>query len=384
MLFRSVDYWKYSRGFPMKNTLNDAKEKYQKEIHQYRDKIFRIILDDKKEFLEFLKMYEPGLGFENLKEEDIEKYNRKFVTSGMKIRESDIIYKISKKDVFIIVEHQSRVDYDMANRMTEYCVEIIRSVRKKNKHKSPLIFPIVLYTGNKEWTAPLTIDDTQEKFYKVPPQNYPKYDLVDIKNINKEKLITENTGLSKVLLFEKLKTKEDFEKVLKGLLKKNLTDEEIKYIKIMLTYSNFIRKELPDIADEYIEELNKKGESDNMLMFEKLFVEYVKDKEKTAIKKGESIGIKQGKELGIKQGKELGIKQGKELGIKQGKEIGIKRGEKIGQKIGQEKGKRLAIREIAKEMLRREMKDDVIISMTKITAKELEELKNEELELENV
>lgn len=130
----------------------------------------------------------------------------------MKIRESDIIYKISKKDVFIIVEHQSRVDYDMANRMTEYCVEIIRSVRKKNKHKSPLVFPIVLYTGNKKWTAPLTIDDTQEKFYKIPPQNYPKYDLVDIKNINKEKLITENTGLSKVLLFEKLKTKEDFKK----------------------------------------------------------------------------------------------------------------------------------------------------------------------------
>lgn len=372
VVFTMVDYWKYSRGFPIKNTVNDTKEKYQKEIHQYRDKIFRIILDDKKEFLEFLKMYEPGLGFENLKEGDIEKYNRKFVTSGMKIRESDIIYKISKKDVFIIVEHQSRVDHYMANRMTEYCVEIIRSVRKKNKRKSPLIFPLVLYTGNKKWTAPLTIDDMQEKFYKVPPQNYPKYDLVNINNINKEKLITENTGLSKVLLFEKLKTKEEFEKVLKGLLKKNLTDKEIKYIKIMLTYSNFIRKELPDIADEYIEELNKKGESDNMLMFEKLFVEYVKDKEKTAIKKGESIGIKQGKELGIKQGKELGIRQGKE--------IGIKRGEKIGQK----KGKILAIREIAKEMLRREMEDDVIISMTKITAKELEEIKKEELEAEKI
>lgn len=175
VVFTMVDYWKYSRGFPIKYTLNDTEEEYgREEIHQYRDKIFRIILDDKKEFLEFLKKYEPGLGFENLKEEDIEKYNRKFVTSGMKIRESDIIYKISKKDVFIIVEQQSKVDYNMPNRMTEYCIEIIRSVRRRNKKKTPLIFPIVLYTGKEKWTAPLTIDETQESFYKVPPQNYPK------------------------------------------------------------------------------------------------------------------------------------------------------------------------------------------------------------------
>ena len=31
VVFTMVDYWKYSRGFPMKNTLNDAKEKYQKD-----------------------------------------------------------------------------------------------------------------------------------------------------------------------------------------------------------------------------------------------------------------------------------------------------------------------------------------------------------------
>lgn len=353
VVFTMVDYWKYSRGFPIKYTLNDTKEKYEiGEIHQYRDKIFRMILDDKKEFLEFLKKYEPGLGFENLKEEDIEKYNRKFVTTEMKIRESDVIYKISKKDVFIIVEQQSKVDYSMPNRMTEYCVELIRSVRRKNRKKTPLIFPIVLYTGKEKWTAPLTIDETQESFYKVPPQNYPKYDLLDIKKFTKQKLIMENTGLSKVLLFEKLRTKEEFEKILSGLLKKNLSQDEIKYIRIMLKYSNFVRKELPDVADEYLEKLEKKGESDSMLMFEKLFVEYVKDKEAKAIERG----LKQGMTQGLKQGMTQGIAQG----MKQG------------------------IRQIAKAMLINDMEDEEIMRMTKISKEELEELKNEELELENV
>lgn len=343
VVFTMVDYWKYSRGFPIKNTLNETKEKYERKVHQYRDKIFRIILDDKKEFLEFLKKYEPGLGFEHLKEKDIEKYNRKFVTSGMKIKESDVIYKIVNKDVFIIVEHQSKVDNNMPVRMTQYCIEIIRSIRKNNKNRSALIFPIVLYTGKGKWTAPLTIDETQAKFYKVPPQNYPKYELLDIKNDTKEKLINENTGMSKVLLFEKLKTKEEFEVVLGKLLKKNLTKEEIKYIQIMLTYSNFIREKLSDVADEYIKELDEKGEG-NMLMFEKLFVEYVESKIKMATKEGE----------------------------KNGEKIGEKRGEKK----GEEKGRKLAIKEIAKEMLKRKINDEKIISMTKISPKELEKIKN--------
>lgn len=365
VVFTMVDYWKYSRGFPIKYTLNDTEEEYgREEIHQYRDKIFRIILDDKKEFLEFLKKYEPGLGFENLKEEDIEKYNRKFVTSGMKIRESDIIYKISKKDVFIIVEQQSKVDYNMPNRMTEYCIEIIRSVRRRNKKKTPLIFPIVLYTGKEKWTAPLTIDETQESFYKVPPQNYPKYDLIDIKNDVKEKLIMENTGLSKVILFEKLRNKGEFEKILSGLLKKDLAQDEIKYIRIMLKYSNFVRKELPDVADEYLEKLEKKGESDSMLMFEKLFVEYVKDKEAKAVKRGLKKGVTQGMAQGMQQGMQQGMKQGIAQGLKQ--------------------GLKQAIKQIAREMLINEMEDEEIMNMTKISKEELEELKNEELELENV
>ena len=108
----------------------------------------------------------------------------------------------------------------------------------------------------------------------------------------------------------------------------------------MLKYSNFVRKELPDVADEYLEKLEKKGESDSMLMFEKLFVEYVKDKEAKAI------------ERGLKKGMTQGLKQ--------------------------------AIKQIAREMLINDMEDEEIMRMTKISKEELEELKNEELELENV
>ena len=56
-----------------------------------------------------------------IEKEEIEKYNRKFNTGlRFKVRESDIIYKIKGKEEFILVEHQSIVDYKESKRITEY------------------------------------------------------------------------------------------------------------------------------------------------------------------------------------------------------------------------------------------------------------------------
>ena len=67
---------------------------------------------------------------------------------------------------------------------------------------------------------------------------------------------------------------------------------------------------------------------------------------------------------GMQQGMQQGMKQGIAQGLKQGLRQGIK--------------------QIAREMLINEMKDEEIMNITKISKEELEELKNEELELENV
>ena len=82
----------------------------------------------------------------------------------------------------------------------------------------------------------------------------------------------------------------------------------------------------------------------------------MKDKEAKAVKRGLKKGVTQGMAQGMKQGIAQGLKQG----LKQ------------------------AIKQIAREMLINEMEDEEIMNMTKISKEELEELKNEELELENV
>ena len=191
VIFTIEDFLTYEKLFPENCTLGEEKVEYKtkeenKETHQYHDKIFKELLDDKKEFINFIKRY---VGDEiELKEEDIEKYNRKFINSNFKVRESDIIYKIKDKEIFIIVEQQSRIDYEMPERITEYCVEIIRSRGNKSKYEEfPLICPIVLYTGSKKWDVSITINQAKDEKYGFKPLEYPKYNLVDINIMHKNK-----------------------------------------------------------------------------------------------------------------------------------------------------------------------------------------------------
>ena len=297
IIFTIEDYKKYTKMLPKTLELMEESENYELEtIHQYHDKIFKDILDNKKEFINFMKQY-IGFPEENvLTEENIEKYNRKFVTSKFQTRESDIIYKIKNKNVFILIEHQSTIDYKMPERIVEYCLELIRSVKTKSDKNYPLICPIVLYTGNKKWDAPLTISENQESGYGFKKLNYPKYNLIDINNYTKQELLEQNSGISKIMLFEKLKTKKEIEEIIKELLKKKITEEERKTINQIFKYSNLIKKLLNQEELEKYKKILEGGEKETMENFEKFIVELLENKirEVRRIRKEREKGVKEG------------------------------------------------------------------------------------------
>ena len=328
VIFTIVDFWKYDNKFPKDNTLGEEKVEYKlteenKKTHQYHDKIFKEILDDKSEFVRFIKKYVEEI---KIKEEEIEKYNRKFIKGNFKVRESDIIYKVKNKEIFIIVEHQSKIDYEMPERMAEYCVELIRSREPKSRfEESPLICPIVIYTGRKRWDAERTIKQEKGEEYGIKELEYPTYNLVDINDYTKEELLEERTGISKAMLFEKIETKEEIEEVLKEIIKRGASKEEKRYLELILEYSNDIAKKL---GEDTIKKYQEKIEGgDSMTNFEKLYIELLDDKY--------AKGMKEGKE----------------------------------------NGRKIGIIQVAREMVKNKMKDSDIIKMTHISEEELEKLK---------
>ena len=260
------------------NKVMEEGETYQAR-NQKHDKIFKEILDYKKEGVKLLNKYLDL----KIEEKDIEKYTRKFVLPELENRESDVIYKLKNEQIFFLIEHQTKVDYSMPFRMLEYIVEIMRSAvsREKMQNKSeklPIVVPIVIYTGKENWKVPRLLQERQAYYGKTNLEF--KYNLVDGSKISKEELMKENSILSKAILLEKLDNPEEILEILKDVTTKDLDSDEKYFINLILKYL-FPEKLSKDETKEILE--NLKGKEDDT-MFIDILRKYFDDKEKEAVR----------------------------------------------------------------------------------------------------
>ncbi len=179
--FNIVDYWHYNSYFPKNKILKDETEEYVGDsIQNY---IIKNILEDKEELRNIINKYIDNdiSTIKNVKSKDLEKYKLKLFTNNLKIDKTNIIYKIKGKNIFILIKYTHTIDYKMAEKMTKYCIDIIRSLGEQIKMQKiyPVILPIVVYTGRKKWDALTTLNKIEDEYYGFPPVEYPKYNLVN-------------------------------------------------------------------------------------------------------------------------------------------------------------------------------------------------------------
>ena len=229
-----------------------------------------------------------------LKAEEIEKYTSSFVSKIFQNREADIVYKYKNKNIFFLIEHQTKIDYSMPYRILEYEIEIMKSaidIRKiKNKeYKLPLVIPIVLYTGKKKWDAKRYLEESQETLdgVKIKAGNY---NLVDINDFTKEELLQEETLISKMMLLEKSESTEEtiemLEKIIPGIKK---DDEELLKRIISILFGEKIGEEK---TKELIEKID--GGEGKMLAL----VDMIRNENKMYINMGRKEGRKEAREEG--------------------------------------------------------------------------------------
>lgn len=240
--------------------MSDQYEKYYVVNHQH-DKIFRTVLDRKSDALALIN---KALNTQ-LEVQEIEKYNSSFINKVFQNREADIVYKIKDRSIFILIEHQTKVDYLMPYRILEYEVAIMQSAidldKIKNKEsKIPLVISIVLYTGNKKWNAKKYFEENQEKIEEIE-NGLGNYNLIDINELTEKELLEDNSFISKMMLIEKSKNTENIVEILEKIVK--ITKEEDKdtlrrIISIILEEKIGITK-----AKELIEKME--GDEGNML-----------------------------------------------------------------------------------------------------------------------
>ena len=313
--------------------LREDEERYviqEKSNHNKHDKIFRDILNDKKEVTKIINTYiKPKT---KLNMQDLEKYETRYITKIYEERLADIVYKIKGKEIFFLIEHQTKIDKKMAYRILEYSMEIIRG-RIKNikgqieKSGIPTVIPIVIYTGEKLWNAKQEIREMQVEFETIKKvKTITGYNLIDIRD--KEKAIKDNLFISKISIIERLKN----------------TDEIIETIEQI--YNNLNKKEdkkkLLEIIDYLLEdEINK---------------ETLKKLKEKIIKEG-GIEMMHAKEV-LRRDRLKEIKEGENRGLARGIIEG-----KIEERLI-----------IAKKMLEEKIDVIFIAKVTGLTKKEIENL----------
>ena len=287
-----------------------------------------MVLDQKEEAVKFIN---KTLKL-NIKKEEIEKYNSSFISKTFQNKEADIVYKIKDKNIFFLIEHQSKIDYSMPFRLLEYEVAIIRSAIDKSKiknksYKIPLVMPIVLYTGKQKWNANKYLEKSQEKIQCLNIK-IGNYSLVDINNYTEKELLEDNTFISKMMLIERSKNTEEIAETLEKIINKT-------------------RKEDKELLKSIIE----------------IFLE-------------EKIGIQKSTELIRKLESESDSMLAIVDMIRKENQMYIDMGRKEGKKEGKIEGKTETIKEIVNKMLRKNLPEKTIIEITGINPKEIEEIKN--------
>ena len=286
--------------YPSQEYETEAKDKQQgnnlpsgSTTNSKHDKLFKIILSNKQEAAKFMnKVLKINY---KIMAEKLELYNKEYITTKFEKMESDIVYKIAEKNTYMLIEHQSIVDRSMPYRIFQYTAELLREVIEKYKVKNinylqPRIIAIVLYTGNRKWNIQ-NIDDLQaplEGYKKIKPP----YILVDINKFSKRELLEDDLMITKAMLIEKEKSVERILNSLEQIRKKILANPNKRQMQLFMTIVRYILLSIDDeetktLLQAEIEEM--KGVEEDMLHATMVLNEAFEKREK----KGRMAGIKE-------------------------------------------------------------------------------------------
>jgi len=242
----------------------------------------------------------------------LKRANNSYVTKDFKDREADILWqtKFKEKDayIYILIEFQSTVDRFMSLRMLTYILLFYQDIIRKNKlEKLPVVFPILLYNGEKKWNAPVKIEELIEmpfkrlkpyipkfKYYKIAENEFKKENLERLNNLAAQLFNIENSSIDEL---------DDAIIKILSILKSEVSRE------LQRDFGLWIRKMLKIKDNNFdIEKLDE-------MEVKPMLAETLKRFEEEVVIRGRQEGI----EKGIIKGMEKGMMKGIEKGITKGK-----------------------------------------------------------------
>lgn len=297
-----------------------------------RDGSSKLIFGDNILTCQFLRDYADLEILRHIQPEDLEDVSERYVRLHSTERNSDTVKKVDISKYFpsdpcanplglplyiiSLVEHKSRVEYNVIMQVLRYMVYIWEDYEKdmerlfpgissRKDFRYPPILPIVYYEGTKKWTAPADLADKifcGELLGKYLP--HFRYQLIMLHEFSNEELLARKDEISLAMLINKIQTYEDVsafsdlpQEQIQHILKN--TPENILEIMAEILRALLYRIKLPENTVE--DTVAKIKERKMGILFENVQMDFEEEKRKAdeATRKADEVQRKADEQLQI-------------------------------------------------------------------------------------
>jgi predicted transposase/invertase (TIGR01784 family) len=257
----------------------------------------------------------------------LEKVNAGYVSDDLRQREDDVVWRVRLGPrwiyLYLLLEFQSTVEPFMAVRLLTYIGLLYQDLIRQGlaTERLPPVLPIVIYNGERRWTAATELADLIEPMPAALRRYQANlhYWLLDEGRLPESALPAENP-VTALLLLERSQAPAEMLRALDLVLRWLDAGEQRS---LRRAFAIWVQRALlrNRLAGQTFPELDELSEVRDML------AERVKEWTEQWKREGLEQGWKEGLEKGLQEGLEKGMGQGLEKGLAEGRTAGRREGE---------------------------------------------------------
>ncbi len=277
------------------------------------DSSYRLIFSHPEIIEELLRDFVPEEWVQRIDFGTLEKLNASYVSDDLRDRAGDVIWRVKAQDswlyIYLLIEFQSRNDRWMALRLLVYIgllhQDLIKSGRIQPGGLLPPVFPIVVYNGERRWTARQEFSELVEPARGGLQAYCPslRYFLLDEGRVPAAELVHSEGTLADIIRLESSPEPLAVRQIV-GRLSKRLREPRYDSLRRTLTVwiSRVVLRQM--VPGEEIPELSELQEIDNMLA--ERVARWTEQWKREGLEAGRLEGIREGRKEGLQKGFEQG------------------------------------------------------------------------------
>ena len=273
----------------------------------------------------------------------------RFVDEAFAGREADAVWSVQFRGqemyIFLLMEFQSTVDVGMPVRFLRYITGLYQSAKPQRRHgRLPAVFPILIYNGERPWTAPRSFQEAVEP--SIPAEYVPafRYYAIILRDFDPTRLARMRGAVAAVFYAERLDRDEVFAHLdtIVDIMKEEEPD-------LQDMFHNWLAHAMGVPATPATGDRRMRTPEEEKRMLSSTVEAYERELKETARKEGRQEGLEQGLEQGLERGLEQGL----------------------------ERGRHNALHETARKMLARGMPVEEVVAVTELPREDVEKLAGE-------